>query len=75
MKLHYIFINSSLVQGFPNCVPLKGLRVCREIFVFRQKAIQSWFTDDLCVHVVLVLLKILTTGCLSKNLKEKRPFA
>ena len=53
------------------CV-VKGIKVCREIFVFRQKAIESWFPDDLCVHVVLILLKILNTGCLSKNLKGKR---
>ena len=51
------------------------IKVCRKIFVFKQKAIESLSTDDLCFYVILVLLKILNMGCFSKNVKGKRSFA
>ena len=34
-------------SGFPKLCAVKGIKVCRKIFVFSQKAIQSWSTDDL----------------------------
>ena len=33
------------------------IKVCRKIFVFKQKAIESWSTDDLCFLCNVIIVK------------------
>ena len=42
----------SIMTVFLKLCAAEKIKVCRKIFVYKQKAIESWSTDDLCfLHV------------------------
>ena len=43
---------------------VKKIKVCRKSFVFKQRAIESWSTDDLCFLCNFSIAKNLKCGLL-----------
>ena len=59
--IYFIF---SIMTVFLKLCAAEKIKVCRKIFVYKQKAIESWSTDDLCFLYNFSIVKNLKYGLL-----------
>ena len=48
----------SIMTVFLKLCAAEKIKVCRKIFVYKQKAIESWSTDDLCLQMIYAILSL-----------------